>query len=49
MEAGEHLFLLFTPYFDEGNTHGPAPDMVMAGFMVSARGWELLFSHVRFV
>jgi hypothetical protein len=43
----ERLFLLFTAYFDESNTHGPEPDMIMAGFMGTARGWELLLRRAR--
>jgi hypothetical protein len=43
----ERFFLLFTAYFDESNTHGPAPDMIMAAFMGTARGWELLLRRAR--
>jgi hypothetical protein len=39
--------LLFTAYFDESNTHGPAPDMIMAAFMGTARGWGLLLRRAR--
>jgi hypothetical protein len=43
----ERLFLLFTAYFDESNTHGPTPDMIMAAFMGTVRGWELLLRKAR--
>jgi hypothetical protein len=33
--------LIFTAYFDESDTHGPAPNLVMAAFLGSARQWEL--------
>jgi len=35
-------FLLFTAYFDESGTHGPNPYIVMAGFLGTARQWELV-------
>jgi hypothetical protein len=37
----EELFLLFTAYFDEADTHGSEPPMVMAGLLGHARQWEL--------
>jgi hypothetical protein len=37
----EELFLLFTAYFDEADTHGRAPHMVMAALLGQARQWEL--------
>jgi hypothetical protein len=33
--------VIFTAYFDESNTHGPAPQIVMAAFLGSARQWEM--------
>jgi hypothetical protein len=37
----EEIFLLFTAYFDEADTHGAAPPMVMAAFLGYARQWKL--------
>src|SRR6266566_6005081 len=37
----EELFLLFTAYFDEADTHGRSPNMVMTAFLGHAREWEL--------
>ena len=41
------LFLLFTAYFDEADTHGPLPDMVMAAFLGEAREWQLFQRRLR--
>ena len=41
------LFLLFTAYFDEADTHGRAPPMVMAGLLGHARQWELFERKLR--
>jgi hypothetical protein len=40
-------FLIFTAYFDESDTHGPAPDMIMAAFLGSARQWELFGRKIK--
>jgi hypothetical protein len=41
------LFLIFTAYFDESDTHGPAPNLIMAAFLGSARQWELFGRKIR--
>jgi len=33
--------LLFTAYFDEADTHGPSPTVIMAGFLGTARQWVI--------
>jgi hypothetical protein len=33
--------LLYTAYFDESDTHGPSPTVIMACFLGHARQWEL--------
>jgi hypothetical protein len=38
--------MLFTLYLDESNTDGPAPDLVLAGFLASAREWTLLLRRL---
>jgi hypothetical protein len=43
----EELFLLFTAYFDEADTHGGAPTIIMAAFLGAARQWELLERQLR--
>jgi hypothetical protein len=43
----EQRFLLFTAYFDEADTHGPAPTIIMAGFLGTARQWELFERRLR--
>jgi hypothetical protein len=43
----EHLYLLFTAYFDESDTHGSKPNMVMAAFLGRARQWELFCRKIR--
>jgi hypothetical protein len=40
-------FLLFTAYFDESDTHGPSPNLIMAAFVASARQWELFGRRLR--
>jgi hypothetical protein len=37
----ECWFLLFTAYFDEADTHGETPTIIMAGFLGTARQWQL--------
>lgn len=32
--------MIFTSYFDESNTHGPTPNVVMAGFIGTPYQWE---------
>jgi hypothetical protein len=34
------LFLIFTSYFDETDTHGPTPDIIMAGYLGHAYQWR---------
>lgn len=43
----ESPFLIFTAYFDESDTHGPSPNVIVAGFMASARQWELFGRKLR--
>lgn len=43
----ERLFLIFTAYFDESDTHGPAPTLVLAAFLASARQWELFGRKIK--
>lgn len=40
-------FLLFTAYFDESDTHGPAPTLIMAAFLGSVRQWELFGRRIK--
>ena len=37
----EELFVLFTAYIDEADTHGAAPHMVMGALLGNARQWAL--------
>ncbi len=39
--------MLFTAYLDESDTHGPKPNVIMAGFLGSARQWELFERKIR--
>ncbi len=32
--------MIFTAYFDESDTHGPTPNVVMAGFVGTPYQWE---------
>jgi hypothetical protein len=41
------IFMLFTAYLDEADTHGAAPHMIMAGFLGTGRQWELFLRHLR--
>jgi hypothetical protein len=41
------LFLIFTAYFDESDTHGKKPNVIMAAFLGSARQWELFGRRYR--
>ncbi len=34
------LFVIFTGYFDEADTHGPAPTMILAGYVGHAYQWR---------
>jgi hypothetical protein len=36
-----HGPVLYTAYFDEADTHGRAPTIIMAGFLGSAPQWEM--------
>jgi hypothetical protein len=35
----ERLFVIFTGYFDEADTHGPSPTVIMAGYVGHAYQW----------
>jgi hypothetical protein len=39
--------LLFTAYFDEADTHGLSPTIIMAGFLGQARQWEIFDRRLR--
>jgi hypothetical protein len=39
--------LLYTACFDEADTHGPSPTIVMAGFLGHARQWEIFGRRLR--
>ena len=39
--------MLYTAYFDEADTHGPAPTVIMASFLGTARQWELFGRRLR--
>ena len=39
--------MLFTAYFDEADTHGPSPTIIMAGFLGTARQWEIFDRRLR--
>jgi hypothetical protein len=39
--------LIFTAYFDESDTHGPAPNLILAAFLGSARQWELFRRKIK--
>jgi hypothetical protein len=39
--------LLYTAHFDEADTHGPAPTIIMAGFLGSAPQWEMFGRRLR--
>jgi len=41
------LFLIFTAYFDESDTHGPEPNVIVAGFLANARQWVLFARRIR--
>src|SRR5437868_708674 len=43
----EELFLLFTSYFDEADTHGKAPTIIMSALLGHARQWELFERKLR--
>src|SRR3954466_12833087 len=43
----DSTFLIFTAYFDESDTHGHAPDMIMAAFLWGARQWELFGRKIK--
>jgi hypothetical protein len=36
----ERLFVLFTAYFDEADTHGPAPTVILAAYVGHAYQWR---------
>lgn len=39
--------MLYTAYLDEADTHGPAPTIIMAGFLGSAPQWEMFGRRLR--
>jgi hypothetical protein len=39
--------VLYTAYFDEADTHGPAPTIIMAGFLGLRAQWELFRRRLR--
>lgn len=39
--------MLFTAYFDEADTHGPSPTIIMAAFLGHARQWEIFGRRLR--
>jgi hypothetical protein len=39
--------LLYTAYFDESDTHGPSPTVIMACFLGYARQWQLFGRRLR--
>jgi hypothetical protein len=39
--------LLYTAYFDEADMHGPAPTIIMPGFLGSAPQWEMFGRRLR--
>lgn len=43
----EELFVLFTAYFDEADTHGGAPHMAMGALLGHAREWEMFGRRLR--
>jgi hypothetical protein len=43
----DRLFMLFTAYIDESDTHGPTPDMSMGAMLGSGRQWELFGRGLR--
>jgi hypothetical protein len=45
--ANRERFLLFTAYFDEADTHGPSPTIIMAGFLGHGRQWEIFDRRLR--
>jgi hypothetical protein len=34
--SSERWFVIFTAYLDEADTHGPAPTVILAGFLGTA-------------
>jgi hypothetical protein len=43
------LLLLFTAYFDETDTHGPAPTIIMGAFLGTARQWQIFGRRLRVI
>lgn len=43
----ERLFMLYTAYFDESDTHGPKPDVIMSALLGNARQWRLFERRLR--
>jgi hypothetical protein len=37
--------VLYTAYFDEADTHGSAPTVIMASFLGTTRQWDCTVSH----
>ncbi len=43
----ERTFVIFSAYLDESGTHGSSPVTVMAGFMGTAREWQIVERRLR--
>jgi hypothetical protein len=39
--------VIYTAYFDESDTHGPSPTVIMACFLANARQWRLFKRRLR--
>jgi hypothetical protein len=39
--------VIYTAYFDESDTHGAAPTLILAAFLGSARDWDLFGRRIR--
>jgi hypothetical protein len=39
--------VLYTAYFDEADTHGSAPTVIIASFLGTTRQWELFGRRLR--
>lgn len=42
-----YFVMIYTAYFDESDTHGAAPTLILAAFLGSAREWELFGRRIR--
>ena len=43
----DRIFMMFTAYMDESDTHGPEPDIFMLANLAPARNWELFERRFR--